>query len=208
MPDPIRLVCTVSGGGRTVLNLLDRIGDGTLRARIPLVVADRECDALPRLRERGVETALVRWTGGTTPESYAERVWPVIEAARPDLVCCCGFLRLLLIPHRWKGRVLNIHPGLLPRFGGKGMYGARVHAAVLASGEKESGCTVHVADNEYDRGPVVVQRKVPVRPDDTPESLAARVFEAECEAYPEAIRLFQEGRVRVSEDGRKVVVIQ
>jgi folate-dependent phosphoribosylglycinamide formyltransferase PurN len=112
-----------------------------------------------------------------------------------------GFLQLLRIPDDFAGRVLNIHPALLPAFGGQGMYGRRVHKAVLAAGVKESGCTVHVADNEYDHGPIVLQRTVEVRPDDTPEALADRVFAAECEAYPEAIRLFAEGKLRL--DGRR-----
>jgi folate-dependent phosphoribosylglycinamide formyltransferase PurN len=99
---------------------------------------------------------------------------------------------------------MNIHPGLLPRYGGKGLYGDRVHTAVLAAGEKESGCTVHFADNEYDHGPKILERRVPVLPTDTAESLAARVFEAECEAYPEAIRLFAEGRLRI-ENGKAVI---
>jgi phosphoribosylglycinamide formyltransferase-1 len=99
---------------------------------------------------------------------------------------------------------MNIHPGLLPKYGGKGMYGDRVHKAVLAAGEKESGCTVHVSDNEYDTGPKILERRVPVLVGDTVESLAARVFEAECEAYPEAIRLFAEGRLRM-ESGKVVI---
>jgi len=107
---------------------------------------------------------------------------------------------MLRIPPAWEGRVMNIHPGLLPDFGGQGMYGDRVHRAVLEAGVPESGCTVHFADNVYDHGPILVQRRVPVLEGDTPDRLAARVFEAECEAYPEAIALFAEGRIR-SQDG-------
>jgi phosphoribosylglycinamide formyltransferase-1 len=99
-----------------------------------------------------------------------------------------GFLSLWTIPPDLAGRVLNIHPALLPKFGGKGMHGHHVHEAVLAAHETESGCTVHYADNTYDTGPIILQRKVPVLPADTPDSLAARVFEQECLAYPEAIR--------------------
>jgi phosphoribosylglycinamide formyltransferase-1 len=107
-----------------------------------------------------------------------------------------GFLSLWTIPSDFQGRVLNIHPALLsptegghPRFGGKGMHGHHVHEAVLAAGETESGCTVHYADNTYDTGPIILQKKVPVLPTDTPDALAARVFEQEKFAYPEAIRL-------------------
>jgi len=194
---PLRLVTLVSGGGRTVLNLLDEIGAGRLRAEVVRVLADRECAAIARLQARGARVELVPWTRGTTPAEYATRLWPRIEEARADLVCNCGFLRLLVVPPAWEGRIMNIHPGLLPAYGGKGMYGDHVHAAVLAAGDAESGCTVHFVDPEYDKGPVILQKRVPVRPDDTVESLAARVFEAECVAYPEAIRLYGEGRLRI-----------
>jgi phosphoribosylglycinamide formyltransferase-1 len=192
----------VSGGGRTVLNLLDRIAAGKLAAEIPLVLADRVCAAIERLKARGVEVELIPWPGN--PDAWAEIAWPRIEAVHADLVLGCGFLRLLRIPPRWAGKVLNIHPGLLPRYGGKGLYGDRVHEAVLAARERESGCTVHFADNEYDHGPRILERRVPVLPGDTVETLAARVFLAECEAYPEAIRLFAEGRLRI--DKGKVVI--
>jgi len=112
-------------------------------------------------------------------------------------VCLAGFLQLLTIPEDFAGRVMNIHPALIPAFCGKGFYGHRVHEAVLEAGVKVSGCTVHFADNLYDHGPVIVQRTVPVRDGDTAEVLAARVFEQECEAYPEAIRLFAEGRLQI-----------
>ena len=191
MPRTVSLVCLVSGGGRTVTNFVDRIEAGALDASVALVIADRECSAIDRLRARGLEVELIPWKKGeTTSATYGAAVWPRIEATGADLVCLCGFLRLLLIPPEWDRRVLNIHPGLLPEFGGKGMYGERVHRAVLEAGVKESGCTVHFADNIYDHGPIVVQMRVPVLEGDTPDTLAARVFEKECEAYPEAIRLF------------------
>src|SRR4029453_6931345 len=113
------------------------------------------------------------------------------------LVCMAGFLQLLPIPDDYYHRVLNIHPALLPAFGGKGMYGRRVHEAVLAAGVKVTGCTVHFADDSYDTGPILVQRCVPVKEGDDADALAARVFEAECEAYPEAIRLIASDRVTI-----------
>ncbi|MCZ6787030.1 MAG: phosphoribosylglycinamide formyltransferase [Planctomycetota bacterium] len=189
-----------SGGGRTVLNILDRSEAGELSARVVLAITDRDCPGMERIRDRGVSVERVLWTRGTTPEDYGARVWPLIEASGAGLVCNCGFLRLLLIPDAWKNRVLNIHPGLLPRFGGRGMWGDRVHRAVLEAGETQSGCTVHFADNEYDKGPVILRRTVPVLPGDTVDTLAARVFEQECVAYPEAIRLFAEGRLRIEKD--------
>ena len=117
------------------------------------------------------------------------RLTQILEDARADLVCLAGYLKLLPIPKRWQGRILNIHPALLPKFGGPGMFGDRVHRAVLEAGEQISGCTVHLCTDEFDRGPIVVQRTCPVVPGDTPETLAARVFEQECVAFPEAIRI-------------------
>ena len=113
-----------------------------------------------------------------------------------------GFLSLLNIPPEYKGRVLNVHPSLIPAFCGEGYYGSKVHKAVLDYGAKVSGCTVHFADDAYDSGPIVIQRVVPVLEDDTPESLAARVFQEECRALPEAIAMYAEGRLRF--DGRRV----
>ncbi|MGQ0614628.1 MAG: phosphoribosylglycinamide formyltransferase [Planctomycetaceae bacterium] len=198
MPDPLRLVCLVSGGGRTVVNLVERIADGSLPASIVRVIASRpDCAAVPRLRALGLSVIVV-----APPEGGA--LWAAIEDASPELVCLCGFLHKIPMPAAWRGGVLNIHPSLLPAFGGKGMYGRRVHAAVLASGAKVSGCTVHVVEEEYDRGPIVVQTQVGVQEGDTPETLAARVFQAECEAYPEAIRRYAAGGVR-SEGGNVAI---
>jgi phosphoribosylglycinamide formyltransferase-1 len=137
-----------------------------------------------------------------TPQAFQDAITKAVSDA--DLVCMAGFLSLWRIPDDMMGRVINIHPALLPDFGGKGMYGLRVHRAVLAAGRTESGCTVHFCDNEYDHGPIILQRKVPVLPDDTPESLSARVFEQECIGYPEAVRLFCDNRIRLT--GREVTI--
>lgn len=200
MPDPIRLVCLLSGGGTTLQNLLDRVADGSLPAHIVGVVSSRE-DAfgVERAKRAGVPVAVAARGPG-----FAERVWTAVRGFDPQLVCFAGWLHLLPIPPDFRHRVLNIHPSLLPAFGGKGMYGHHVHEAVLSYGAKVSGCTVHFADDTYDTGPIVVQKCVPVRDADTPDTLAARVFAAECEAYPEAIRLIAAGRVTVQ--GRRVIV--
>jgi folate-dependent phosphoribosylglycinamide formyltransferase PurN len=129
-------------------------------------------------------------------DSFSRAVWQTVEATHPDFVLLCGFLSMLRIPPAYEGRVLNIHPALLPEYGGKGYYGERVHRAVLRAGARESGCTVHFVDNEYDHGPILVQRRVPVLPGDTAETLADRVFQAECEAYPEALIWLASGRAR------------
>lgn len=133
-------------------------------------------------------------------EEFSERIFAHCREACAGLVCMAGFLQLVRVPDDYLGRVMNIHPALIPAFCGKGYYGHRVHEAVLAYGVRVSGCTVHFADNEYDHGPIILQRRVPVRDDDTADTLAQRVFAEECEAYPEAIRLYAEGR-SASRDG-------
>lgn len=121
-----------------------------------------------------------------------------------DLVVLAGFLHLFVFPPKYRGRVMNIHPALLPNFGGAGFYGNRVHEEVIRSGVKETGCTVHFCDGRYDHGPIILQRRIPVRPDDTVETLSKRVFQEECDAYPEAIRLFAEGRIKI--EGDRVII--
>ena len=135
-------------------------------------------------------------------EDFSRAIFDRCRQAAADLVVMGGFFKRITIPDDFTNRVTNIHPALVPAFCGQGFYGHRVHEAVLAYGAKLSGCTVHFADNQYDHGPVILQRAVPVLDDDTPETLAARIFEAECEAYPEAIQRLAEGRVRI--EGRRV----
>lgn len=189
MTFPVRLAVLLSGSGRTLQNLLDRIADRSLEARVELVLSsDPKAYGLERARKAGAAAAVVDRKDFRDAESFSRAVTKELESRPVDLVVMAGFIHLYLFPEKWQGRVLNIHPALLPKFGGKGFYGHRVHEAVLRAGEKESGCTVHFADHRYDRGPVVLQRKVPVLPGDTPETLAERVFREECAAYPEAIR--------------------
>jgi len=206
MKDPIRLAVLLSGGGTTLQNLLDRTADGRLAARVVQVVSNKaDAFGLVRAERAGVPAVVVDRKQHATRESFSEAVFAPCRAAGADLVCLAGFLQLVLIPPDFAGRVMNIHPALIPAFCGKGFHGRHVHEAALAAGVKLSGCTVHFADNEYDRGPIILQRPVPVLDDDTPETLAARVFAAECDAYPEAIRLFAEGRLRVED--RRVRVL-
>ena len=200
---PIRLAVLVSGGGTTLQNLLDRCRDGRLRAQVVQVISSAaDAFALERARQAGVPGAVVNRKEAGSAEEFSRRIFDLCRQARADLVCMAGFLQLLPIPDDFLGRVMNIHPALIPAFCGKGFYGNRVHEAVLAAGVKVTGCTVHFADNQYDHGPIILQRTVPVLDDDAPDSLAARVFQQECEAYPEAIRLFAEGRLRI--EGRRV----
>ena len=180
------LGCLISGGGRTVLNLQQEIDAGRLDARIGVVVVTKQGIAgIERCRAAGLNVVVC---DRSRPESLDDQVDAALQAARVDLVCLCGYLRKFRVGP-WAGRALNIHPALLPRHGGHGMYGHHVHTAVLAAGDAESGCTVHLVDDEYDHGRTIVQRRCPVLPGDTPEALAARVFEQECLAYPEAIRI-------------------
>jgi phosphoribosylglycinamide formyltransferase 1 len=200
---PLRVAMLLSGSGTTLQNFLDRIADGRLRAEIVLVVSNKaRAFGLERARRAGIATAIVQREQAGSLESFSQRIFAACREARAELVCLGGFLQLLHVPDDFLGRVLNIHPALIPAFCGKGYYGHRVHDAVLAYGAKVSGCTVHFADNQYDHGPIILQRAVPVLEDDTAESLAARVFEQECEAYPEAIQLFANGRLRL--EGRRV----
>jgi formyltetrahydrofolate-dependent phosphoribosylglycinamide formyltransferase len=200
--EPTRLAMLISGGGRTMVNMQEQIDAGELNARIDVVVSSRgNVKGVERACNLGLPTIVLE-RRALSPEAFQTGLTEAV--ANVDLVLMAGFLSLWPIPDAFRGRVMNIHPALLPDFGGKGMYGHHVHEAVLAAGRKESGCTVHFCDNEYDHGPTILQRKVPVLPDDTPDTLAARVFEQECIAYPEAVRMFTEGRIKL--DGDKVMV--
>lgn len=206
MPAPLRLAVLISGGGTTLQNLVDQIADGMLDAQVVQVISSKaDAFGVERARRAGLPVAVVSRKECAHREEFGQRIFELIRAARADLVCLAGFLQFLPIPDDYALRVINVHPALLPAFGGQGMYGHHVHDAVLNFGAKVSGCTVHFADQEYDHGPIIVQRAIPVLEDDTAETLAFRVFEQECEAYPEAIRLFAAGRLRV--EGSRVRVL-
>ncbi len=206
MQQHVRLAVLLSGSGTTLQNLLDHCASDRLPAQIVQVVASRPgVLGLQRAISAGVPTAVVERRQAGSVEAFSRQVFDHCRAARAELVCMAGFLQLLYIPDDFQGRVMNIHPSLIPAFCGKGFFGHHVHEAALAYGVKVSGCTVHFADNQYDHGPIILQRSVPVLDGDTADALAARVFEQECEAYPAAIRLFAERRLRI--EGRKVVVL-
>ena len=204
---PIRLAVVLSGGGTSLQNILDRIADGRLAAQVVAVVSNNaQAGGLERARRANVPAFLVdRKEAGSVAE-FSRRIFAHCRQANVELVCLAGFLQLIEVPDDFLGRVMNIHPALIPAFCGKGYYGHHVHEAVLAYGAKVTGCTVHFADNQYDHGPIILQRAVPVLDDDSPESLAARVFEQECAAYPEAIQLFAEKRLKI--EGRRVRTLQ
>ena len=186
---PIRLAVLISGGGTTLKNLIDQVAGGHLDADIRLVVSSNP--AAPGLgfaRQAGIATRVVARTPEMTDQQYQHAVFEPCREAQVELVVMGGFLKHVLIPTDFHERVINIHPSLIPQFCGKGFYGRRVHEAVLAAGVAQSGCTVHFVDDQYDHGPILLQRVVAVNANDTPESLAARVFAEECQALPEAIR--------------------
>jgi len=177
-----RLAVLLSGSGRTLLNLLDEIDARRLHAEIALVIASRECLGAERARERNIPTEVL--PGRIPAQTLQQR----FDSSRIAWGVLAGYLQLLDVPPAYAGRIVNIHPALLPRHGGPGMYGHHVHRAVLDAGDTESGCTVHLVDGEYDHGQTILQRRCPVLPTDTPDTLAARVFEQECIAFPEALR--------------------
>ena len=182
---------------------IEKIATGQLPVEIALVISSSPAArGLQFAHEAGIPSAVVERKSFATQDDFSRQIFDRCRLAKADLIAMAGFLKRITIPADFADRVVNIHPALVPAFCGEGFYGHRVHEAVLAYGAKLSGCTVHFADNQYDHGPVIVQRAVPVLDDDTPETLAARIFEAECEAYPQALRLIAAGRVSV--EGRRV----
>jgi phosphoribosylglycinamide formyltransferase-1 len=191
-----RLVVLASGGGRTLENLQNRILQGKLHAEIVLVVVSRsDLGAAERARRLQLPMLVIGAKNYPNPERRNDLLIGAILEARPDWVVLAGWLQLLPIPAELEGKVLNIHPALLPAYGGKGFWGHHVHEAVVRDGVPLSGCTVHFATSEYDRGPVVLQTAVAVHPSDTADSIASKVFAAETEAYPEALELLIDGRL-------------
>ena len=195
MTQPHRLGCLISGGGRTVLNLQSEIERGDLNAEIATVVAHRsDLAGVDRCRAAGLAVEIIP----TDAEgSLSDRIDHHLRSHAIDLVCLCGYLRHFHVSPEFADRVINIHPSLLPRFGGRGMYGMRVHEAVIDSGERESGCTVHLVDEVYDHGPILHQRRCPVHSSDDATTLAARVFEEETRAFPEVIDAIAAGDLRI-----------
>ena len=196
---PLRVAVLVSGGGTTLLNFVKERAAGRLPIDIPLVIASRpDCGGIQRAADAAIPCEVVARKAFPDVASFSAAIFARLRALRIDLVTLAGFLSLLEIPEDFRDRVLNIHPSLIPAFSGHGFHGHHVHEAVIARGACVSGCTVHLADNEYDHGPILLQRVVPVLEDDTPDRLARRVFAAECEAYPEALRRIATGQLVVA----------
>lgn len=187
-----RLAVLVSGTGRHLENLAKLAADDAsgFDAEIVVCIASRPgIAALDRAERAGVPQVVLEPDAGESEESYGERIFDAIRAADADTVVLAGFLKKLWIPSEFAGRVVNVHPSLLPAFGGKGFYGSRVHKAVIERGCTISGCTVHLVDDQYDHGPILLQRACEVLEGDTPDDLAARVFAEELIALPEGLRV-------------------
>ena len=196
---PIRVGVLISGGGTTLLNLLDQIRLGLLNAEVPLVVAtQKHCKGVERSLAAGLNCQVIRPKDFLGVAEFSKAVFAELRGFHVDLVAMAGFLSLLQVPDDFRWRVINIHPSLIPAFCGHGFYGHHVHEAAVARGVKVSGCTVHFADNQYDHGPIILQRSVTIPDNCTADELAALVFEQEKLAYPEVIRRLAAGTVRIT----------
>ncbi|MEM6469474.1 MAG: phosphoribosylglycinamide formyltransferase [Planctomycetota bacterium] len=183
----------LSGGGRTLANLIEHRNGRQLPIDIRLVISSRpDVRGIEIAKADGIETRVVRKRRDISDAEYRDAMFDPVRHCGASYVVMAGFLKHVLIPTDFESRVINIHPSLLPAFGGEGMYGRRVHEAVIERGVTVSGCTVHFVDDHYDNGPVLLQRSCPVLPNDDADALAARVFEQECEALPAAIKLLAE----------------
>jgi formyltetrahydrofolate-dependent phosphoribosylglycinamide formyltransferase len=203
---PLRLAVLLSGEGTSLENLCERIDAGEVPARVVLVLSSRaDAGGLRRAARRGIPALAVPRKAYPDLRAFNDALHAELAKHEVDLVLLLGFLSIFELRGRFAGRCLNVHPALIPAFCGRGMYGRRVHEAVLAAGVKVSGATVHFADDHYDTGPILLQEAVPVLADDTPDTLAARVQAVERRLVPEAIRLIAEGRVVL--DGRHARVL-
>jgi phosphoribosylglycinamide formyltransferase 1 len=198
---PLRIGVLMSGGGTTLKNLLAWYDRGDLPVDFTTVISSNpQAKGLDFARQRQIDNQVIRRKQYATGEAHRDAMFAHCREQRVELVVMGGYLEHLLIPADFENRVVNIHPSLIPAFCGKGFYGYHVHEAVLEFGAKVSGCTVHFVDNQYDHGPIIAQRSCPVLDNDSPQTLAARVFELECQLLPESITAIARGEVRV--DGR------
>jgi phosphoribosylglycinamide formyltransferase-1 len=212
MPESrIKIAVLISGSGRTLKNFIDLATEDQLPVEIKLVVSSSPAaGGLKFAADAGIPTRVIRREdfpkGPAGDRSFGDAVFAACRDAHVDYVAMAGFMKLAPVPPDFAGRVVNIHPALMPAFCGAGMYGDRVHKAVLDAGVKVTGCTVHFVDNQYDHGPIIWQQPVPVFDDDTPDTLGKRVFEVEKEAYPHVLRLLAAGRIKL--DGNRVTMIK
>lgn len=203
--NPLKIAVLISGGGTTLRNLLDRIASDNLPLEIVLVISSSaKAKGLLYAESGNIPYQVITVAQHPDKADFSKAIFDACREAAAELVVMGGFLKQVAVPSDFENRVINIHPSLIPAFCGAGFYGIRVHTAVLEHGAKVSGCTVHFVDDHYDHGPIIAQHVVDVLPDDLPEDLAARVFDAECVIYPETIAAIADGRVSVA--GRTVSV--
>lgn len=208
--DPIRIAVMVSGQGRgsNMQAIVDACKSGKINGEVALVIGVKDdAPAMDRARGQAIPTLALSPKAFGTTEAYDEAVFTALRSNSIDLICLAGYMRILgqKIIDEWRDRIMNVHPALIPSFCGKGMYGHHVHEAVIARGVKFTGVTVHLVDEEYDTGPIILQSIVPVDSDDTPDSVAAKVLVQEHKCYTDAIALFAQGRLRVLD--RKVSIL-
>ena len=202
---PIRVAVLISGSGRTLKNFIELAAEEQIPLEIKLVISSSDqASGLQHAKDAGIATQVFQRQEVASADDYGAAIFAACRAAEVDYVLMAGFLKLVTVPGDFDGRVINIHPSLIPAFCGQGMYGNRVHQAVLDYGAKLTGCTIHFVNNEYDAGPIIWQQPVPVFDDDTADSLAARVFDAEKEAYPHVLKLLAAGKIRL--EGRHVTI--
>jgi len=205
----IRIGVLASGTGTNLQAIIDACARGDIPGRVVVVVSNNpKAKALERARRAGIPAVAMHHRAFPDRDTFDGKLAEILHSYEVDLVCLAGFMRILgpWFINQFAGRIMNIHPALLPSFGGLGMYGDRVHKAVLDSGVKFSGCTIHFANEAPDGGPIILQAIVPVRDDDTVETLASRIAQEEHRLYPEAVRLFAEGRLHVV--GRRVHIAE
>ncbi|MEM8947662.1 MAG: phosphoribosylglycinamide formyltransferase [Planctomycetota bacterium] len=199
----MKVAILISGSGRTLKNFIDRSAAGELPLDIRLVISSSaKVGGLQHAENAKIATQVCNRREAANDAEYGTTVFDACRKAGVDYVLMAGFLKLVPVPEDFEGRVLNVHPSLIPSFCGHGMYGDRVHQAILDYGAKLTGCTIHFVDNEYDAGPIIWQQPVPVFDDDNADTLAKRVFEAEKEAYPHVLRLLAAGKIQL--EGRRV----
>jgi phosphoribosylglycinamide formyltransferase 1 len=205
----VRLAVFASGRGSNFSGILNHLIKHDLPARYVLLVSDRPHPPVADVAlEAGIPFLHLNPKGFATPEEYATRMLRELENYHVEWITLAGYLKMIpsAVVERFRGKILNIHPALLPSFGGSGMYGERVHQAVIESGVKISGATVHLVDEQYDHGPIILQESVPVLFEDTPATLAQRVLEVEHRIYPQAVELAVSGKIRVQ--GRRIEILK
>jgi len=205
----IRIGVLASGRGSNLQAIIDACKRGYIPGEVVCVISDKkDAFALERARREGIPAIFLDPSNYPSREDYDKALAQTLKEHNVDLVCLAGFMRILTPPfiEQFRNRIMNIHPALIPSFCGKGMYGLKVHQAVLDFGVKVTGCTVHFVTEEVDLGPIIVQIPVMVREDDTPETLSERVLKREHRAYPLAIKLFAEGRLKI--EGRRVRILK